>query len=454
MRFILTASVFVVLLVYGFISEHLAGATAESPDRFILPRLLLEGLVIATFLYCIVTTSRRPRATLIFWATPLILWTLLSGIMEDQFTEGLKYIRYTIYGLMLYYIGYTQAFTRRDLDRLILLISVLLLIQIPASFINLLLWDKTEWRVCLITTQGGSLATLFPLFALCYVLGVFFYFRRSWLLIALGLMFAIVAYASGKRATYFILPPFLIGITFLFRLVASRSLWHTVRSPLVKSFVICCIPASAAVLYGIQNSEDIGSQQTSASVSETIDYAFKAAVDYDTKVTASGKATGRNSASATVLNYITEADAHKFLWGWGPWAMSADSGNRDLGGSSFVPLGIRYGLAGWSRDAICIGYPSVLLRLLFYGALLIVLWRVTARASFAPVWNAIAFGTLASVFVILYDYLYYSDITQVTGTLDFIVLFSTGILTSPLHRLHISGIPNPAGVIPKGHVPG
>jgi hypothetical protein len=286
---------------------------------------------------------------------------------------------------------------------------------------------------------GGGLATIFPLLALAFVMGYYFYVRHSWWLLLAGFSFSLIAYASGKRAIYFLAPAVaLLNLALYCWLERGRRVTG-VAPRFLAHLALCGVLLSPALLYGIEHSEGIGFAAEGATASELIDHAVDYALGYEFGRASSGLIAGRGSATERVVDSVADAPPKTLLFGWGPAALMPKRGDALEGGAGFAPLGITYGIVGWSRDAISIGLPGAAFMLLFLVSILRALYHRTKRGRMTLKWKAICFGTLGGFLVLMYTHLLY-DTASMPVTLG--LFFYAAILMSPIQQPQLKSLGN------------
>jgi hypothetical protein len=435
----LTAALFCLLFLHGLISERVFGsswaATGEADSR--INQFLFELTVCVTAaLLLYKRRARLPAGSL--WFALYVGWALLSGLLtRDTLFDGFMYCRYALYAFAVYAAVWNYPFTRVELDGLNRLITTLALIQIAATVVKLfVLHDRTEWRVGTMTIAGGGLAALFPLLALAYAMGYYFYVRRSCWLLLTGFSFAMIAYASGKRAIYFTLPVAALANILLYCWLEPFRKMPAFLPKFLVHVGLCGALLSPAMWYGIAHTEGIAFTAKGATASEILNHAFEYARGYEYGRASNGMIAGRSGAAERVTDSISEVPAETLLFGWGPTALMPKRGDALQGGGGFRPLGITYGIVGWSRDAISIGLPGALLYLVFIVTVMRAIYRRARRGNLGRVWKGLCFGTLAGFLVLLYDYLLYDVPLSV---ITFVLLFYAAVILSPVYRSRLAG---------------
>jgi hypothetical protein len=284
------------------------------------------------------------------------------------------------------------------------------------------------------TTGGGELATIFPLFAIGYAMGYYFYIRHSLWVLLIGLSFGLVGYASGKRAIYIVIPPFILvcyGVFFL----QNKNLPANLVRRFLRHFLICLVVAVPVWVYGVDNSSGIKAEDPELGFRDKVWNAFQFAKEHEQAQLADGRTFARTNTSIHVLNTLVSSNLWHIVYGYGPNSFTEKSGEQEEGAYGFRSLGIGYGITGWSMDTIAIGLPGMILFLAAYGLAfrdVITIANMKARARH---WKAIHFGTLLGFLVLFWTYFFYSRIVITVNPITLTLLFYAGLLSSPTNCL-------------------
>jgi hypothetical protein len=304
---------------------------------------------------------------------------------------------------------------------------MLFVLQIAASAHEVFVrGERVEAHVGLLYATGGSLATEFPLLAMGLTVPFYFYYRRNPLLLLLAWAFFLVGYASGKRAIYF-LGPSLYFFIFIWYVLRTRTLEGLKQLAWGMVVFGCLVPL---VLLGLSHSHGIG-QNTATKPLERVVHAVHAAVDYTTAERPTGQSTGRTATNRRVLSTLCDEPWETTLFGRGPSATR-------VGREHYGTLMIAYGICGWARDVLCIGWPGMVLYVLFHLCLLRQL-HATAPPRGEPYWQALRFGAEISLVVLACVHFSYSDSLSTGGQLTYVYLYLLALLMSPQHRHIVQG---------------
>ncbi len=352
-----------------------------------------------------------------------VTWAVLSAVYNGAAVqEAFLYCRYVVYAYIVFAAVWVTPLTRAGVARINLIIVLLFAVQIAASAHEVFLrGERVEAYVGTLNAGGGELATVFPLFAMGLTVPLYLCYRGNPLYLLLSWAFVLVGYASGKRAIYFYAP-------FLYALILG---WHVlkVRTPLAfKRFLcgqlvfVCLVPL---LLIGVSRSATIG-ESASKSTAGRVAYALHAAMDYTRAEGYTGNTRARTATSRRVLNTLAGGDFGVMCFGWGPTAVMGT-------GRRFDRLLIDYGITGWSRDVISIGWPGMVFYLLFYLYTYRSLRR-HALSSDSTYWQAIRFGVEVSFIVFLICHLTYGTSYAAGGVLSYVYFYFLALAVSPQHE--------------------
>jgi len=442
--------VFFVVYLEGFLSERLFGAShnaGEGTSLFV--RLVSEaGLALAVCWALFRSRTRKlPPGSIFFIA--YAGWAVLASIQNGESPlQGLLYSRYTLYSLAIYFIAWNNTFRASEVARIIRLLIKLFILQIVSSVIMLLLLREfVEWRVGTITLTGGELATVFPLLALAFTMGWYFFVRPRWWILMLGLAFGLVGYSSGKRAIFFLLPLFFVLNVCLYFLIRRKMPIAPLRTRILQHGVVTGMIGIVIMVPAMLTTEGFADVFAQNGLSwETASGAINFVQEYNNGVRDNGDAGGRNAASAVILVGVALGGPNRLLYGWGPSALGVDNESTGGTGAGFSALDVYYGIVGWSRDAISIGLVGSLLYILAYASV----FRTVFLAMRVPSSNRytwlLGYGACSGILVLLVCYFIYASSFMTCGAITFVLTFSAGLVASPEQNLF-----RKAGIVRSTH---
>lgn len=410
-------------LILVFLSVFTNGIVLRIGVNPIAAKLVIEVTVIALLISgSISSAQKRPSGflCLIMYLTSAVASALLAS---ESLYDVFLYSRYVVYAYMIYFVIWNTPLTSNEVNKINLAIITLFLTQVLASMHEVfVLHGRWEAIVGTVSADGGSIATTLPLFAIAYVFSIYLWYRRSILIWPILLSFTFVSYASHKRATWFVLGPFMLGIYALFALQKKQIF----SSKTIVAFSLVSLLTMGVAFWGMQNTKTLNFDGTKT-VSEQFQRAFEYAKSYDNDEVAGGT-TGRTSSANRLLESVATTPMTNVLLGWGPRSVMGTAGG-------FERLGIVYGISGWMRDVISIGWPAMIAFVLIYQKLGRQLFAMNDKLAI-PYWRAILLGTQSCYLLFAYDYFYYGTSFVNTGALSFTLAYFTALLLSPLH-LHL-----------------
>lgn len=418
-----TDAVFPTVLAILFVLVYTQGYLGRVGIPSSVVKALIEAPVFLILLHLINRGVWQP-APGFFLVALYVVWAVVSTIFHgDGVNVAFLYCRYVVYAYVVFTAVWNTPLTKVAVTRINAIIASLLIFQIVASAHEVfIVGQRVEAHVGALSAESGGLATVFPLFAMGLTLSLYLHYRPSILLLILSWAYLLVGYASGKRAVYFLAPSLYI-FTLALYLVRVRTPRAFKRFLEAVVLFVCLLPV---LLLGVSRSHGI-SQTHSRNSLERIGYAFNAAVDYTTGETQVGRTTGRMATNRRVLSTLWSVRAQTVLFGWGPSAMRTGEEER------YEKLMITYGICGWARDVICIGWPGMIICVLFQLRVFFCLWS-HRPPRYSAFWMAMRFGAEIGFFVIMLSYISYSSSTVTVGHLSYVYFYLLALLMSPQHK--------------------
>ena len=385
-------------------------------------KMTIEVPVFVIILHLINRSGCRPAPGFVLVAL-YVVWSAVSALFNgDGMYMAFLYCRYVVYAYIVFVAVWSTPLTRRTVIRLNIIVALLFIVQIGASAHEVFVrGERVEAHVGALYADGGGLATEFPLLAMGLTVPFCLYCRKNPLLLLLAWAFFLVGYASGKRAIYFLGPPlylFLLG-WYVFRI---RTLHALKQSMWGASVLACLVPF---LVQGMSRSHGLGQTYADGPRARVVQ-AIGSAKGYTMAEGIAGRTTGRTATSRRVFSTLTSGQWEKILFGRGPSAMREGGEGRD-------DLMIGYGTCGWARDVICIGWPGMMLYVLFHLCLFHRL-RSTVSPKGSPYGLALRFGAEISFTVLAFVYFCYSASLSAGGQLAYVYFYLLALIMSPQHR--------------------
>ena len=406
---------FVVVYVQGYLER------IGVPPHVV--KILVEAPVLAIFLH-VVNRGVRQCAPGFLLIAAYVVWTIASAIYHgDGMVATCLYVRYVVYAYLVFVAVWTTPLTHTSVRCINAVIVTLFVFQIVASAHEVFVrGERVEAHVGALFTSGGALATEFPLFAMALTVSFYLFWRGNPLLLVLAWAFFLVGYASGKRAIYFLGPVLYAGIL-VWYVLRTRTLGALKRFAGGILVFLCLAPL---LLLGFSMSHGISHRQWNRPL-ERVSYALDAAARYNAAYDRAGRTIGRTATSRHVLATLWSEDKETVLFGWGPRAVRIGEERR------YEKLTITYGICGWAQDVICLGWPGMLIYLLFQLRMFSYLWFCPSP-RYDGYWMAVRFGVEVGFVVIMLSYIAYSSSVITGGHLSYVYFYLLALLTSPVHR--------------------
>ncbi len=402
--------------------------TRGAINRFGLPDFATKFVVELSVLFLIYPVLKRSRWNLApgwIFVVLFIMLTVLSGIVSgDGLYLSLLYFRMFAYAYLVFWAVWNADLTRREVLRLNRLILWLWILQLAAALFELfVLGERKEYNVGTMVSGGGGSATAFPLFTMAYVMAFYCYYRRSAWVVLLALSFGVVGYASGKRGIYFLIPIF----------YALIILWYCLREKSFASFGRMIKPVLAFALlfpvfmFGLTHSKRFTSSQGAGTI-ETIRSTIGSLDEYTFRTHSGGATSGRTATSLKVLRNLSSGAFAEYFLGLGPGSMTNAGGKR-----AGEAEGIIYGVVGWAKDTISVGWLAMLFHVSFYA----LLWRklyLRRSAMSNDYAKALHFGCHLGFAAYFLLYFVYLDAFAMAGWFTFVHFYLLALLLSPNHQ--------------------
>jgi hypothetical protein len=357
-----------------------------SPHMTLLPEAALFFLTIRV----VIVNMSEQKFTKTFIYIPIFLFILLgllSTIINSQhigtaivgFRLDLKYV-------LMFFLIINLNPDEQFFKRMIRIIMVLLLIQIPVALVKLKSYGQGEWAIGTYAGHGGYPSTILPLVAISIFLGFFIFEKPHVRYIVYSLLFFVFSIVGGKRAFVFFLA---LLIPFLFYKSGIKNLARLyIIAPLIIVGILACIFFVPTLSPAFKNPGHL------------LDYTVSYTTAHNRET---GKAIGRTSALIAAYN-LSKKNPVKFLLGFGPGCLTP-SYFKEFEGTLRNVFPISYGYSQWVTMSLEYGWGGTLLFLLAF----IPLFRVNRRfyCSTSDVyWKAISFGFKGILFTYLMGFFY------------------------------------------------
>lgn len=438
MRFNLLISFLIIWFFRGLIIEYGMGMSADSPASSdpALYKLIFEGLIIFMFISSLKKIYLNSYDFKILIVLGLyLLMSVASAIFNDiEIINSIKYSRYLIYSFLLYLIIKTIPFTANRIQLFIRTLSFLFIFQIIISIFNILVYGPFESRIGSMLLMSGELGTIFPLTALAFAIPYYHLLSKKIYIIIITWLFLLVGFSTGKRAVLFVFPIFFILFNFILYRLYKMSTKKQLKILVLISIVF--LFASPLIIFYLNNVYlGAGIFDSGNFAQNNLQSALTFIYEYSFNFKGEGLTTGRLSTTFNLILSLFEINNNSFL-GYGPMILFSEE-TRGYG-SGFTILNVLYGIVGWSRDYISIGFFSVILMFIYYY---LIYYRFMLFLKFknnlSKELNFIMVSGLFSLYIVLFDYLFYSSVTFVSGIPIFLTTMCLGLTENYIKNKHI-----------------
>jgi hypothetical protein len=178
-----------------------------------VPKLIEESIALMVFLLAFLFRISHGKTFNVYGLisiSGLLIVGIISGIINNIYHIAiLLFFR----GILVYYLFFLGVLnlemTSDSVRRILSLMVILFVIQIPASWIKYFIVGMDETWVGTVSYQGGELGLLVALFAGAFLISAFLYRKKLSYLIWIFLFF-IFGIINEKRATVFVFPVLLL----------------------------------------------------------------------------------------------------------------------------------------------------------------------------------------------------------------------------------------------------
>jgi len=364
--------------------------------------------------------------------------TIGAGFVAgDSILDSLKYSRFVIYAYVIVCCVWGNGLSHADVKKLNTLILGLVALQIFASFYKMfVMGGRWENMVGTVFLSGGGGATSFSMFAMALFFSFYLYKHNTWLLL-LTITSPVIGFASEKRAIFYYIPIIVLAVFIMYKI--RESLRERTSNVFSFIFVFCAILLFFS--YGIENTtriRDVEARSKTEWVAGILSFGWSYSFEER-----EGLSTGRISSTQKVMQAAHQKDIEHLFFGWGPKSTVGKGG-------SFEELDIIYGITGWMRDIVSVGWPGATILLFFFFHW----WRRLRRFRDVEVtsyWRALSLGVSGCFLVFFLIHFTYDSIFTATGVLLFSLMYFTAVLVSPYYWQERNVPSDENGLISSGH---
>jgi len=304
----------------------------------------------------------------------------------------LLYLRLLFRHYILFLAVINTDITEKEMNRIIKLLILLFIIQIPTAVGKMFVYGPGEKAIGTYAPWGGGPSTVIPLIAISFLLSLYFLNKPSKWYILLAFGFIAFGIIGGKRAVLFFVPLIILFLAFFMKIGFKE----VIKYAFIGSLII--------LLTGYFSFRFLRSLNPEGGYGNvTVDLGFVA--NYITNYTTAveeGQSRGRISTTINVFRILSAQGARGLFLGLGPGSYiktrfeDLQSTNKQTGA-----LPIIYGTTGFTWTALQTGYLGALIYFSIFFFVLIVASRYY-KAEKRPYWKAFGLGMVGFTFVMLW----------------------------------------------------
>ena len=310
------------------------------------------------------------------------------------------------------------------------LIIIFFLLQIPASIVKYFLIGQKELYIGTISINAGTLSTIVPLFCIGFITSYYLNKNKNiYIFICLLAGFVFMSFVGAKRA-FFLLLPFIIGMTYLFssrkKMILSGIL--SLKLILFTGIIGFLVIYAGSMIIPSFNPEDKigGSFDPEYMINFTTRYLNKYGYG-------GGVATGRLSSTGESFYNVLE---NRPLFGYGPDALYGSA-------TSYIGKGMKYNIAGgrtgFTFHVISVGFLGTLALISFYIYLTSKFFKIKIN-SLSLYYRTLFIGAKVATALFFIDFFTYSRVSMYNYIPGLIIFYLWGIYHKKFSRNSISKV--------------
>ena len=358
------------LIYLVFIVSFLKGILAFGGVGEPITQAFIDLIIIILFFNSMLYVLKKkkiiaPGFTInIFLFIVIIVSFLLTDVQEIQLIIFIR--KFTLYYLF-FYVLFNINLNNMQIESLKKLIIFLFIIQVPSSFIKLILLGGTlEKIVGTISITEGSLATIMPLMAISYLISNYL-ISKNFKYIIWILLFIMIGLMSNKIAILFYLIILFIYLSYFYSTTKFRLPNLLFMKKLLLNMVYLIV---IFLLFVVINPRTNPEHKVGGSFD--IEYLIDLTEKYNTKKPSiyEGEGQGRYDAPGVVFSRLHDGGLLNILLGFGPGEITRSSFTK-YGDPLLEKYNIGYGgRQGWLWIAMQIGVIGMITMALFHFILL------------------------------------------------------------------------------------
>lgn len=381
-------------------------------------QLLIDILIISIFLISLIFMVERKDIIVLGSKISIIffLFIMVSFLLTDITSLHLILFlrKFYIYILFLYTL-INIGFEEEEKEHLLKLLMILFLIQIPASFIKLIVLGGTlEAIIGTMSVAEGSLATVMPLFGISYAISLYLNHNRIKYIILI-LLFMSIGLISNKLGILFYIFILFTSLTLLYAKKKTNSFFFNIAFLKNISKIIIYLLIIFALFVSL-NPRANPEHKVGGSID--IDYLIKFTQEYNSLKLKGSKVQGDGRGDAPLLAFkrLENGGLMNILIGYGP---------GDIVSSSFLPyenpLLEKYNIGYGGR----LGMVWMMMQLGLIGIMIFIIFQIFL---FVQVYKKYSKVTREE------------DVVKILSILGIIIVFFIDFFTYSSQLLYSSGI--------------
>lgn len=387
-----------VLEIYG-VSEQIVQLTVDA---------LIMVVFSYSFLYMLKNKKiKGPGLGINFILLTIILISfLLTGINEIQMILFIR--KFGIY-ILFFYALFNIDLNDIEKEKLLKLLMILFLIQIPAALIKLVVIGTQEKIIGAMSIQSGSLATIMPIMAISYLIASYLEFKKIKDLVLI-LLFIGIGLISNKLGILFYVMILFIALSYFYSLKYTKgfNLFNVTFVKKMMAVLVILILIFVAFVSLNPRANPEGVVGGSVDIEYLINFVDKYQhLKYeDNRI----EGEGRFEAPVVALDRMNSQGLIHILFGFGPGDILKSAFNpykHPLREKYNIGYGGRLGLV-WVMMQL--GLVGVIVFVLFHLVLFERLWRVYIIESIGIKERALVLGILGFPVIYMLDFFTYSAV--------------------------------------------
>jgi hypothetical protein len=427
---------FIFILLFSQGIFELSGISGAYPKY--LAEILIVGLFVKKIIEIALGNTRIIFPGLkyaLFSGIVVIISAVLNGksIVEIALFTKIIYVYYFLFITLV-----NENFSQKELNRFYSFFKALFVIQLIAVGIKYSILGISEaGGIGTISLASGSLSTILPMFASCYLLAMYFYTKNYKYVIGI-FCFTALGIIGEKRAIVFFIPLTFFIVLLLFQTKRATIISVFKQKSFLKNFLLLLLASIIAVYAIVRLSPTLNPDNEIGGR-----FSFSYAIEYGQKYTTRDKVDNAYAVGRTVAPLL----AYKTVESYGSIHLLLGMGPGDLIESAFLPGNYtgrnmkileKYGIGYGGRS----GFIWLFMQVGIVGTLLFLMIIIKLYKRINKIYKnsdsrylqALALGFLGSVFVYFIDLGIYSR-TMITQTAIVSVFFAMPALIIQHNKL-------------------